>query len=130
MMTPLSLNVLPGKFAVCRLDASAELPAWAAAGDWFSVTRTPSELSIVCRQERVPEGITAEKNWRCLQIAGPLDFALIGILHRLLEPLAKEKISVFTISTYDTDAILVKVERFQNAVRVLRTAGFIVINSD
>ena len=111
---------MPGTFAICRLDRDAPIPEWAHNG-FFSITRTPDELSIICKEEIVPEQVLCEKGWRCLQVMGPLDFALTGILASLASPLAEAGISIFAISTYDTDYFLVK--ELNRAIAVLSKAG-------
>src|SRR5690349_19722509 len=103
MQPTLTLSILPDTFAVCRLKRDAAIPAWAASGDFFSITRTADELSIVCLQSNVPDGVQCESDWRCFKIEGPLDFALTGILVSVATPLAHVGISVFAIATYDTD---------------------------
>jgi hypothetical protein len=119
----LPLIVLDDAFAVCRLGSDASVPPWATAGDFFSVTRTADELSVVCRQEVVPEGIICERGWRCLRVAGTIPFSVVGVLASLTAPLAEARISVFTISTFDTDYLLVKAEDLERAVDVLRRRG-------
>ncbi len=123
----LTLTVLPGTYAVCRLDTNATLPGWAVSGDFFSVTRTADELSVVCLQSAVPQGVTREGGWRCLKAQGPLDFGLTGILASLTAPLAEAGISVFAISTYDTDYLMVKAADLERAVAVLYQAGNVVL---
>jgi len=113
---------LPDTFAICRLAASAPIPAW-ARGDFLSITRTRDELSIVCAQPNVPAGIRCERDWCALQVVGQLDFALTGILASLSAPLADAGISIFALSTFDTDYVLVKARDLENAIRVLREAG-------
>jgi hypothetical protein len=125
-MAASTLVPLDGLFAVCRLAAETPLPAWAAggrAGSFVSVTRTADELSIVCRQELVPDDIRCERGWRVLRVAGPLDLTLIGVLASLLVPLADAGIAVFVLSTFDTDYLLVKGDRLDAAVEVLRREG-------
>jgi len=123
--TVVRLTVVPleGAYAVCRLAADAPLPAWAAGGPFLSITRTADELSVVCRQAVVPEGVRCERGWRCLRVAGTLDFSLVGVLASLLGPLADAGVSVFAVSTFDTDYLLVKEEYLAAAVEVLRRAG-------
>lgn len=121
-MTPRNLSLLPGTFAVCRLEPDAAVPAW-AAGMFLSITRTTNELSIVCDQAVVPDGVRCERDWRCLKLAGPIPFTTVGVLASLVTPLADAGISVFAISTFDTDYVLVKVEQFEKAVEALRQAG-------
>jgi hypothetical protein len=122
-MRSLTLILLPQTFAVCRLGPTEPLPSWATSGALCSVTRTPSELSVVCPQASVPDGIPAERGWRCLVVAGPLDFALAGILASLATPLAAAGIALFALSTYDTDYLLVKADQVARAVDVLSAAG-------
>ncbi len=117
----LKLSVMPDRFAICRLDSSADMASLDIQGDFFSITKTKEELSIVCLESQAPSNVQAEKGWRGLKVEGPLDFSLTGILASLSQPLAKAKISIFAISTYDTDYILVKEDKLQNAIEVLET---------
>jgi hypothetical protein len=119
----LTLIVVDGVFAVCRLAPDAPIPGWSTARDFCSITRTADELSIVCRQDAVPEGITCERGWRCLRVAGTMPFTVVGVLASLTAPLAEAGISVFAISTFDTDYLLVKVEDMERAVDILRRRG-------
>ena len=123
MIRPLSLLVLDGSIAICRLEASAAIPTWAATGSIFSITRTNDELSIVCLQSSVPQGVRSEGGWRCLRVAGAMDFSQVGILASLVGPLAETGISVFAVSTFDTDYLLVKEADFEKARTALREAG-------
>jgi len=117
------IAVLPDVFAVCRLPAETSIPVWASGGALVSVTRTPDELSIVCREEVVPSDVTSERGWRCLRIVGELDLALVGVLKSILQPLAEAAIPVFVMSTFVTDYILVKAGDLERAVRLLEEAG-------
>lgn len=108
--------------AVCRLLPTKTLPGWISfeRDKFISVTQTSDELSIVCSQDLVPLDIKAVKNWRIIRIKGQLDFALVGILKRVITPLSDNGISIYTISTYDTDYILIKDEQFNSAIDLLR----------
>ena len=117
------LSLLPETMAISRLPKGAPLPPWALIGSFFSVTRTAEELSVVCPQINVPEGITRDEGWRVLKVEGPLDLSMAGILVRLITPLAKEGISVFAVSTYDTDYLLVKEHHLKKAVQILSEEG-------
>jgi uncharacterized protein len=119
----LKLSILPETFAICRFDLMEQVPDWAFWGEFFSVTRTSHELSIVCSQADVPEAISCERDWRCFRVEGTLDFSLTGILASLAAPLAEAKISIFVISTFDTDYLLVKAGHLQSAIDVLSAAG-------
>ncbi len=122
-MPILDLSVLPGALAVCRLDASALLPGWPLSGAFWAATRTAEELSIVCEANVVPSGIPASRPWRAIRVAGPLDFALTGILSSIAAPLAERGVSIFALSTYDTDYVLVRQESLERAVAALTAAG-------
>jgi hypothetical protein len=125
-ISPLTLFLLPETFAVCRLPAGAALPAWAMSGSLYAVTRTADELSIVCPQAQAPDGALCQPGWRCFQVAGPLDFALTGVLASLAGPLAAAGVSIFAISTYDTDYLLAPATALDAAVAALRNAGHTV----
>jgi hypothetical protein len=117
------LRLLDGRFAICRLAADAEVPEWAAGGAFSSVTRTHDELSVVCAESLVPEGTTRERGWRIFQVAGPMEFSLIGVLEAIAAPLARTGVSIFAISTFDTDYFLVKDASLSKAVDTLCAAG-------
>jgi uncharacterized protein len=119
----LRLNVLDGRLAVCRMEPGAGLPEWATRADFFSITRAPDELSVVCPEGNVPESVGCEKGWRALKLAGPFEFSLTGVLASVLDPLARAGVSVFAVSTFDTDYVLVKEDRLRAAVAALREAG-------
>ena len=121
--TNLTLSLLSDTFAICRLEPEADIPSWALAGDFFSVTRTKEELSLVCLQKIVPEETRCEKDFRSIKVEGPLDFALVGVLASLTKALAQEEISILAISTFDTDYLLVKEAQVDRAVQKLSQAG-------
>ena len=117
--TPLSLKLIDVDLAICRLSADDPFPEWAGYGELVSLTRSEDELSVVCPSVRVPDGVASEKGWRAFVVEGPLGFELTGILASLTAPLAEQRISVFAISTYDTDYLLVKKEMVREAMLVL-----------
>lgn len=120
----LVLNLMPGEFAVCRLPAGAPLPAWAgSSSQFFALVRTPDELSVVCTEQDVPDTVQAEPGWSLLQILGPLDFSLVGVLASLALPLAQAGVSIFALSTFDTDYLLVRKTDLSRAVQALAQAG-------
>jgi hypothetical protein len=126
----LGLELLADRLAVCRLDGEAPVPDWAMRDGFFSITRTGEELSIVCREVLVPEGIRAEWGWRALRVAGVLDLSQVGVLASLAAPLAGAGISLFALSTFDTDYLLVKEHELGRAVEGLRAAGHAVHGLD
>ncbi len=119
----LNLLLLEGRFAVCQLAPGGEVPAWAASGAFNSVTRTQDELSVVCPQGAVPDGTKCESGWRVFKIEGPLDFGLTGILASVAGPLAEAGVSIFALSTFDTDYVMVKEDRVDGAIAALSAAG-------
>ena len=119
----LNLSLLPGTFMICRLGAESIIPDWANAGSLTSITRTCDELSIVCAEANVPEGVKADRGWRCLKVEGPLDLSLTGVLASLANPLAEARVNIFAISTFDTDYLLVKEEKISLAAEVLIRSG-------
>ncbi len=123
MILSLDLSILPTRLAVCRLERDAPIPAWSLSGAFYTLSRTPDELSIVCPESVVPIGTRAESGWRALKVAGHLDFTLTGILAGLAGALAQAGISLFAISTFDTDYILVKENDLPQAIRALEQAG-------
>jgi hypothetical protein len=120
------LQLLADRFAVCRCAASEPYPAWARGGSFLSLTRTSEELSIVCREDLVPQQVRQEIGWRCLQVEGPLEFSQTGVLAGLATPLADREIPVFVVSTYDTDYLLVPEVRLDDALATLQAAGHLV----
>ena len=121
-MRSLRITILPARLAVCRLSPDGETPSW-VRGAFSSVTRTEDELSIVCDEGSVPDGVQAERGWRVLKVQGPIPFEITGVAAALVSPLAEAGISVFLLATYDTDYLLVKEDVFAQAVTVLRGAG-------
>ncbi len=119
----LTLLVLDGAFAVTRLNNVAAFPDWAIGGDFLSITRTADELSLVCRQDVVPAGLVCERGWRGLRVAGSMPFSVVGALASLTAPLAEAGISVFAVSTFDTDYLFVKEVDFEAALNALREFG-------
>lgn len=116
------LAVLPGLFSIVRLGPRARIPAAALTG-FHSITRTEKELSIICRQERAPRLGRREDGFRCLEVAGPLPFEATGVLAALAAPLARARIPILAVGTFDTDYLFVREERLEAAVRALGRAG-------
>ncbi|MET8999166.1 ACT domain-containing protein [Amycolatopsis sp. NPDC004169] len=125
-MKRLAIDVRPGEYAVVRLPADAPVPAelFEPGDTLVSVTRTPEELSVICLAGREPGGATAaEDGWRLLSVRGPLEFTLTGIIAALASELAAAGVALFSISTFDTDHILVKAGDLDHAVAALRESG-------
>jgi hypothetical protein len=120
----LTLELLSDALAVCRLPAGAALPTWALApGLFVTISRTAEELSITAAQATVPPETRCERDYRALRVRGPLPLNLIGILAAIAEPLAEAGLSIFAMSTFDTDYVLVKARDLEAAVMALEDAG-------
>lgn len=118
-----TLQLLGETYAICRLEGGSALPPELPVRDrLLSVTSTPAEVSIVCREEHAPAGARTETGWRAMEVEGPLDFALTGVLAGLTAPLAEADVRVFAVSTYDTDYILVRTQQLASAIRALNAA--------
>jgi len=115
----LTLSILPEKLGICHLAKNNPIPDWVKNLSFCSITRTADELSITCPQEKIPGGIMAEKDWRAFKIQGPLGFSLTGIVASLSKPLAEAEISIFYISTYETDYLLVEEKNLDKAKKAL-----------
>ena len=123
----LNLSVLKETVAVCKLLPAEETPSWAHQGQIASITRTDEELSIVCAEENVPPTVQAERGFRCLKVEGPIAFGTPGIFTSIAVPLAEARISIFALSTFNTDYLLLKEEDLQQALEALKRAGHRVI---
>jgi uncharacterized protein len=125
----MELMLLPGEYSVARypLDTSPEMPPLAERSGLVSVTWTGEECSLVCLKEKVPAGYEViSEGWAALKIEGVVDFGLVGVLASIIIPLGQVGVSVFTMSTYNTDYVLVKSLSLDSAVSALRGAGFVV----
>jgi len=124
----MDLRVLPERLSVCRLPVDAPWPTPSPGTTFYSVTRTESEVSVVCTEDAAPvwEHVQVEPDWRALEVAGPLDFSMVGVMAALTAPLADVDVSVFVVSTYDTDYVLVHAAAIERAIEALRAAGHTV----
>jgi uncharacterized protein len=118
------LRLFEDSFAICRLDKDAAVPGWATSGDLFSVTRTPDELSIVCRHTGVPVGIDCEFGWRCLKVESPFEFDLAGVISSIAAPLAETGVDMFMVVTQDSDYLMVREPDLERAIAVASQAGY------
>ena len=125
----LELMLLPERYGISRLAPDAPIPSWATEGPFFSVTRTGDELSIVCELSRVPVGVQSQSGWRVFKVHGPFVLTEIGVLSALAAPLAEAKLSLFAISTFDTDYLLVASETLSAAVAALEQTGHKIYRS-
>ncbi len=128
MKTKLTLAILDGEYAIHRLSPEQGIPSSLLKGDFFSITKTDEELSIVCDARLPIASEKSEPGWACIKVLGPLDFALTGILAKISSVLAAAEISVFALSTYDTDYILVKSNTLLATKNALQKAGYVFEN--
>jgi hypothetical protein len=126
-LNDIDIEILAMTFAICRLPSSALVPDWLETSAFASSTRTPHELSIVCDQTCLPAETPAEKDWRCLKVKGPLPLNEVGIFASLSQPLAEAGISLFAVSTFETDYLLVRSADLERAVEALERAGVRVV---
>jgi hypothetical protein len=119
----LKMAVMPGEFNIHRFDPTDTVPTDILAGGFFSICRTDEELSIVCPDAIPLASARCDAGWSCIKVLGPLDFSLTGILAHLAGLLAAAGISIFAVSTYDTDYILVKTGQLASAVAALEAGG-------
>lgn len=118
--TKFILSLLPENFGICHFDKGSPLPEWALKSEFFSITKTDQELSIVLPQEKIPGGVLFEKNWRAFRVEGIIDgIYAVGIIASLSKPLADAGISIFNISTYQTNYILVEEKNLEKAEKIL-----------
>ena len=123
-MSQLKLELLDDTFAIHRFSPSARIPDEVLDDPFFGIIKTDEELCIVCRSSLTLESEHCDRKWSCIRVIGPLDLTDTGILAKISRVLANAQISIFAISTYDTDYILVKTENINEAVLVLKAAGY------
>ncbi|KZN66595.1 amino acid-binding protein [Pseudoalteromonas luteoviolacea CPMOR-1] len=126
-MSKQTLQILQQDFTIHSLDNDAEIPANVLQSDIFFIAKTTEELSIVCPSDIKLESFAAEPYWRAIEIIGPLGFSLTGIMSNISGVLASANVSIFSISTYDTDYILVKEQQLNNAIQALRKDGYLFV---
>ena|SRR2546423_339165 len=117
------LSLLPERFAVAQLAPDAPLRLPNAPTGLFSITRTGDELSLVCPESNLPESLRSQTGWCAFRVHGPFPLSEIGVLSTIAAPLADAKISLFVISTFNTDYVLVHAEQLQSAIAALQGVG-------
>jgi hypothetical protein len=124
-VTRLKLELLDEPFVIHRFSPSAKIPDEVFGEAFFNIVKTEEELSIVCRNSLTLNSEHCDRGWSCIKVSGPLELNATGILAKLSKVLANAQISIFAVSTYDTDYILVKTEKTGPAVAALKAAGYI-----
>ncbi|MEP6573780.1 MAG: ACT domain-containing protein [Gemmatimonadota bacterium] len=121
------LDLLPGPLALLRLSPTTPIPPWtAAAQNFLTISRTPTELSIVADARVVPADVAAERDYCAFRVRGPMPLHLVGVMAALAVPLAEAAVPIFVIATYDTDYLLVKAADLEHARQALERAGHLV----
>lgn len=116
-------KILKDLYSVCKLTPDSDIPHWVNKNEFYSVTKTDEEFSILCLQNDVPANIKCELNWKILKIDSKLDFSMVGVIAQISKSLAENNISIFVISTFDTDYICVKEKDLAQTINILKKAG-------
>ena len=120
----LKLTLLKDKYGICALPNTAQIPEWALMQSLISITRTKEELTIVCQQDLIPSQYQSDLNWRCFRVDGTFDLNQIGVISSISLPLTQAGISIYVISTYNTDYFLVQEEKVKQTISVLSDSGY------
>jgi hypothetical protein len=124
------LELLKDLFAIYHYENISEVPEGIESPDFYSFTKTIDEISIVCKQSaiKVTDRSIADIDWKIIKIKGPLSLSLTGIIAEISSVLAKSNIPVFTISTYETDYLLVKNDNLDKAIAAFKNNGYQIIS--
>jgi hypothetical protein len=125
MSIAVRLRSVAGVYGVARLDPASPIPGWFDGPGFSALMRAEDELTLVCLQERIPETIETERNWRCFRSLGPIPFNATGIVQALIEPLSTQDIGVFVVCTFDGEHILVADADWERSRRLLEQAGHV-----
>lgn len=117
------LKILKETYTICSIGKESNIPDWVNQSKFYSITKTNDELSILCVQENIPSNVKCEKNWKIIQIDSILDFYMVGVISELSTLLAEDNISIFVISTFNTDYICIKEDVLEKAIQILKNAG-------
>ncbi|MGY8697646.1 MAG: ACT domain-containing protein [bacterium] len=122
--TKIVLSILEETYIIHKLDQSTKLPEGLTDCEFYSLSNSQEELSLVCPEQILIQSENSSPNWKCLKVAGPLDLKLTGILAGLSDTLEKAKISIFAISTFETDYLLIQKQVLETAKTALKSAGY------
>ena len=121
---------MPENYAICSFPPDAAFPDWEHHPSILSITKTPKEITLVCEENLVPGECTQSENWKCIKVEGSFDLDAVGVLSSIAGPLAQNGISLYVISTYDTDYILIHAKNIEKTVSCLRESGHTFINTE
>jgi hypothetical protein len=122
-----TLSVLDSTFTIHSLSEEQAIPAAVLSSDFYFIGKTHDELSLVVKEDIVIDAIESDYDWRVLEVLGPLNLSMVGIMAQISAVLAAAKISIFVVSTFETDYFLVKSETLSKAVTALKKARYDVI---
>ena len=122
--TKIVLSILEETYIIHKLDQSTNLPEELIECEFYSLSNSQEELSLVCPEQMLIPSENSSPNRKCLKVAGPLDLKLTGILAGLSDTLSRAKISIFAISTFETDYILIQKQVLETAKSALKSAGY------
>ena len=122
--TKIALSILEKTYVIHKLAQSTNLPEELIECEFYSLSNSQEELSLVCPEKMLIQSENSSPNWKCLKVAGPLDLKLTGILAGLSDTLEKAKISIFAISTFETDYLLIQEQVLETAKTALESAGY------
>jgi uncharacterized protein len=125
-LVSVTLKELPGDYAVARLSRDSAIPAWADGEGFVSIGRTEDELSVVCLAARVPDDVRSQAGWTVYKFEGPFEFSETGIALSVIRPLSEEGVSIFLVSTFDTDYLLIRTADRERAGALLAGAGHVL----
>ena len=124
----ITLRTVPGLYGIAKLAQDAPVPDWASGPGFSAVIRADDELTIVCLEDRIPDGVNVEPNWRCLRSVGPFAFDASGIVLSIISPLSSQGVGVFVICTFDGEHILVAKQHWEQSLMLLKEAGHLFVD--
>jgi len=121
----MKLEILEYEFSVCQIKNTKQVDF---SREYVFLSKTADEISLVCETDCVPQNTVAYKHgWKALKVSGVLEFDMVGVIAKISNTLAQIDISIFVISTYNTDYILLKTESFDKGVQALTLNGYVVV---
>ena len=123
----LNLQEVAGTYGLVRLAADASVPDWFNGPGFAALVRASDETTVVCQQDRIPEGVTSDLHWRCFRSLGPIAFDATGIVLSIIAPLSKQGIGVFVVCTYDGEHVLVAEKDWERSRTALVAAGHVFV---
>jgi len=121
----MELQKLEYDFNVCKVSSIEYIDF---TQEFVFLSKTSDEISLVCEAKYTPSNVTeCEPGWKALKVSGILDFGMIGVIAKISNLLAEAEISLFVVSTYNTDYVLLKAENFDSGIQVLKRNGYTIV---